>query len=179
MGTPAAKREPGDRRPQSAGVGGVWAGVLVLALTALGCGACMDRWPGGPLTLQHPVQATRHLLNVLCRTWVRALPVPRRRELVSQPAPTLLSWPGPSPAPAQHPQRTEAALGTSADVDGMEGKVARAAAAVGGWVTDGAGQLWRHRMATPVLPGPQEGAAGCPARIIESLESPEWGTPFI
>lgn len=34
-------------------------------------------------------------------------------------------------------------------------------------------------MATPVLPGPRKGAAGCPARIIVSCEFPEGGNPFI
>lgn len=51
-------------------------------------------------------------------------------------------------------------------------------AAMSRWMTDGAGQLWRHGVATPVLPG-RMGAAGCPARIIVSRESPEGGNPFI
>lgn len=54
------------------------------------------------------------------------------------------------------------------------------AAAMSRWMmTDGAGQLWRHGVATPVLPGSRKGAAGCPARIIVSRESPEGGNPFI
>lgn len=36
-----------------------------------------------------------------------------------------------------------------------------------------------YMVTTPVLPVPQEGAADCPARIIESGEPLDAGTPFI
>ena len=96
------------------------------------------------------------------------------------PPPPQLVWPPLFPQPIT-PGRAEAILGIS--IDGDEKWRVKcwvwAVAAMNRWVTDGAGQLWRREMATPVLPGPRKGAAGCPARIIVSRESPEGGNPFI
>lgn len=163
---PSGSLKAGSRRQLVSGVSGQES--CLCPLTPLSCLLSADCWPGSSLTLQHPVQATQHLPHI--SEWVWAC---------RPPTPPPLAWclSSPSPAPLE---RTEAVLGVSTDGDGMEGKVlVWAVAAMSRWVTDGAGQLRRHRTATPVLPGPRKGAAGCPARIIVSRESPEGGNPFI
>ena len=66
---------------------------------------------------------------------------------------------------------------------GSECNVAQAASAwakavmVAGWQMEHGSH--RHMVTTPVLPEPQEGAADCPARIIESGEPLDAGIPFI
>lgn len=48
---------------------------------------------------------------------------------------------------------------------------------VAGWQVEHGSH--RYMVTTPVLPVPQEGAADCPARIIESGEPLDAGVPFI
>lgn len=106
--------------------------------------------------------------------------------------PAQLAGPLSLTRPSPHPGRAEAVLGISADECGAvvssSGRAGSCewneAKAVGGhrqrcdgWQVEQDSP--RDRMATPQLPGPQKGAAGRPARIIESREPLEGRSPFI